>query len=56
MDLQHYKESFPNFKPKDLNEVFPNLDLMGIDLMSLLLNMDPNKRISAKDALLHVKT
>lgn len=32
----------------------PNLDANGINLLSMMLAYDPNKRITAKQALLHV--
>ena len=54
-NLVHYKESFPNFQPKLYEEILPNLEPTGIDLISMMLNYDPNKRITAKQALLHVR-
>jgi serine/threonine protein kinase len=32
---------------------FPQLDEDGIDLISKMLEVDPNKRISAREALVH---
>ncbi len=52
--LPHFKDSFPNFKPKSLEEILPYLDSNGINLLSKMLCYDPNKRITAKQALLHV--
>ena len=53
-NLMHYKESFPNFEAKKYEEILPNLEHTGIELISMMLNYDPNKRITAKQALLHV--
>ena len=53
--LPHYKESFPKFNAKSLEEILPGLDSNGINLLSKMLCYDPNKRITAKQALLHVR-
>lgn len=53
-NLPHYKDSFPNFDPIKFQEILPNLETSGIDLISMMLHYDPNKRITAKQALLHV--
>lgn len=53
-NLPHYKESFPKFIGKSFEEIVPNLDANGINLLSMMLAYDPNKRITAKQALLHV--
>jgi serine/threonine protein kinase len=52
--LPDYKASFPQWKAKQLSEVFPNFDKEGLDLMSNLLQMDPEKRLSIREALEHV--
>lgn len=44
---------FPQWRPQDLTKVFPRLDDKGIDLMQKMLDYDPAKRITAKDALDH---
>ena len=54
VNLPNYKETFPRFKGKKLEEVFHNLDHNGINLLQSMLTYDPNKRITAKQALLHV--
>ena len=53
--LPDYKYTFPQWKSKPFAELFPNLDKEGIDLLSKLLTMDPEKRISIREALQHVK-
>eukprot|EP01094_Clydonella_sp_ATCC50884_P005069 TRINITY_DN14052_c0_g1_i1.p1 TRINITY_DN14052_c0_g1~~TRINITY_DN14052_c0_g1_i1.p1 ORF type:complete len:328 (+),score=127.34 TRINITY_DN14052_c0_g1_i1:80-985(+) len=52
-DLPDYKESFPRFKGKALEDIVPGLDALGIDLLKKMLALDPAQRISAKDALDH---
>jgi len=53
-NLANFKESFPNFKGKTFEEIVPGLDANGINLLSMMLAYDPNKRITAKQAMLHV--
>jgi cyclin-dependent kinase 2 len=54
--LPHFKESFPKFPGNPLEAILQNLDPLGINLLSKMLFYDPNKRITAKQALLHVRT
>lgn len=41
-------------KPINWKEKFPQLGDDGIDLISRMLEIDPEKRISARDALDHI--
>ena len=41
------------FQEKDLKQFFPNLDAEGLDLMQKFLQLEPEKRISAEEALKH---
>ncbi|KAK2495869.1 hypothetical protein MC885_006824 [Smutsia gigantea] len=51
--LPDYKGSFPKWTRKGLEEIVPNLDPEGKDLLVQLLQYDPSRRISAKSALAH---
>ncbi|XP_028795344.1 uncharacterized protein LOC114750873 [Neltuma alba] len=44
---------FPKYRPKNLVEEFPGLEPEGIDLLSQMLCLDPEGRISAEEALDH---
>jgi len=44
---------YPQFKPKDLKAKYPVLGEDGIDLLAKLLQYDPSRRLSAKEALQH---
>jgi serine/threonine protein kinase len=52
--LPYFKDTFPKFNPKNFEDIIPSLDQNGINLLSKLLYYDPNKRVTAKQALLHV--
>lgn len=52
--LPDYKSSFPQWKAKYIEDLFPNLDKEGLDLMDKLLTMDPEKRITIREAIEHV--
>ena len=45
--------NFEVLKPKSFKELFPNLDTEGIDLLQKFLQLEPDKRISAEEALKH---
>ena len=45
--------NFENNKPKNFKEIFPNLDAEGLDLIQKFLQLEPDKRISAEEALKH---
>ncbi|KAI5931477.1 Cyclin-dependent kinase 3 [Manis javanica] len=51
--LPDYKGSFPKWTRKGMEEIVPNLDPEGKDLLMKLLQYDPSRRISAKTALAH---
>ena len=53
--LPDYKLTFPQWKTKPFTELFPGLDKEGIDLLEKFLMMDPDKRISVREALEHVQ-
>ncbi|MQL70938.1 hypothetical protein Taro_003232 [Colocasia esculenta] len=44
---------YPQWSPKSLSAVVPNLETSGLDLLSRMLQHDPAKRISAKKAMEH---
>ncbi|EEA04861.1 cell division protein kinase 2, putative [Cryptosporidium muris RN66] len=47
------QRTFQTFEAKQWSSVVPNLDSAGIDLLSKMLMFDPNKRITAQDAMQH---
>lgn len=67
--MKDYTDTFPDWEAKRLEDVIPGADALAIDLLSVctskilqkgpskiskqMLVYAPNKRISAKDALLH---
>jgi len=52
-ELPEYKSDFPVFPPQKLSSVVSGLDEDGYDLLSKMLQYDPNQRISAAKALQH---
>lgn len=53
MKLPEFKLSFPQWKKQKFEELFPMLDKDGIDLMDKLLTVDPDQRISIREAMDH---
>lgn len=51
--LPDWKPNFPQWKSQTLEKVVPGLCADGIDLLQKMLEYDPARRISAKQALLH---
>lgn len=52
--LPDFKLTFPRWNPSPLSKFVPNLDPLGLDLLSQMICYDPAHRISADDALSHV--
>lgn len=53
-NLPGYKErTFESYPKKSFKEICPSLDDNGIDLLSKMLDYDPEKRIKADEALKH---
>jgi len=52
--LPDFKSTFPKFKAGNLQDAAKGLDVLGLDLLSKLIALDPAKRISARLALQHV--
>jgi len=50
-----YKSTFPKWKPTNIADILPELDEKGIDLMNKFLTLDPDKRITIKEAINHVR-
>lgn len=48
-----YKPTFPKWKRQDPHTLVPGLEEDGLDLLEALLEYDPARRISAKQACMH---
>lgn len=51
--LPDYSENFPKWTPKNLKEFVPELEDLGVDLLTKMLQYEPSKRINARQALAH---
>ena len=52
-ELPNYKDIFPNWPPKPITKIVPDLDPLGQQLLQRLLEFDPAKRITTEEALRH---
>ena len=53
--LPDYKFTFPQWQAKKLEDLFSGVDPDAIDIMDKMLTLDPEKRISIREALEHVR-
>jgi len=53
LKLKDFKASFPKFRGMPMQEHTPILDELEVDLLAGMVALDPNKRISALQALHH---
>ncbi|XP_065189214.1 cyclin-dependent kinase 1-like [Sycon ciliatum] len=51
--LPDYKPTFPRWKAQPFSKIVPSLKTEGVDLLQRMLQYDPARRISAKQALNH---
>ena len=51
--LPEFKWTFPQFRAKGIQAYNKNIDSVGLDLLSKMVQPDPSKRISAKQAFMH---
>ncbi|KAG0317472.1 Cyclin-dependent kinase catalytic subunit [Dissophora globulifera] len=52
-ELKDWKDTFPQWSRTPIKNTVPRLDEDGLDLLELMIEYDPSKRISAKRALRH---
>lgn len=53
VDLPEYKANFPVYPAQPFKKIVRKLDPLGLDLLTRMLQYDPNKRLSAEQAMKH---
>ena len=53
LKLSDFKPTFPKFRGMSMSEHTPTLNELEVDLLAGLVALDPNKRISALQAIHH---
>jgi cyclin-dependent kinase len=53
VDLPEYKATFAQYPPQSFKKIVRKLDPIGLDLLTRMLQYDPNKRLSAEQAMKH---
>jgi serine/threonine protein kinase len=53
VDLPEYKANFPQYPAQSFKKIVRKLDPIGLDLLTRMLQYDPNKRLSAEQAMKH---
>lgn len=51
--MPYFRDNFPNWTADLLSEKCSRLESSGLDLLSQMLTLDPNQRVSARSALKH---
>ncbi|KAI9336839.1 cyclin-dependent protein kinase [Zopfochytrium polystomum] len=52
-ELSEYKKNFPYYPPQPLQNKLPMIEPVGLDLLMRMIEYQPQRRISAKEALTH---
>ena len=53
VDLPEYKATFAQYPAQSFKKIVRKLDPVGLDLLTRMLQYDPNKRLSAEQAMKH---
>lgn len=51
--LKEWRNNFPNWTEKSMEALVPGMDPLGQDLLRQMMHLDPQRRITCKEALKH---